>query len=248
MGLSEQLMLTMFPAAIQVTLTTDDNSVLQAGGECLRSYIAVSPDQVASFTDNQGKSGVIHIIAVAEHLLNPSGSEFSATFVGRLVTTLIQKVGSRLGDQLDLLLKAVLSKLQGAKTLSVVQSLIMVYAQLIHSQMDAVLMFLSSVPGPTGNSALHFVMSEWVSKQHMFYGSYESKVSLMALAKLLQYGVNNNDDRLNEITVKGDEVFSDLSGPRTRSTRAARPAQFTTVPLLAKLSKILLLEVGNLLE
>ena len=65
----------------------------------------------------------------------------------------------------------------------------------------------------------------------------------MALAKLLQYGVNNNDDRLNEITVKGDEVFSE-GGPRTRSTRASRPIQFTTVPLLAKLSKILL-QVGQ---
>ena len=55
----------------------------------------------------------------------------------------------------------------------------------------------------------------------------------MALAKLLQYGVNNNDDRINEITVKGDEVFSE-GGPRTRSTRSSRPTQFSTVPLLAK--------------
>ena len=69
--LSDQLMGTLFPAAIQVTLfacsdlhpplhcivqvslTTDDNTVLQAGGECLRSYISVAPQQVASFTDNQ---------------------------------------------------------------------------------------------------------------------------------------------------------------------------------------------------
>ena len=94
-------------------MTTDDNTVLQAGGECLRSYISVSPDQVAAFTDNQGKSGIVHIIAVAEHLLNPTGSEFSAAFVGRLVTTLIQKIGpSVLGDNLDRLLKAVLSKVQ----------------------------------------------------------------------------------------------------------------------------------------
>ena len=113
--LSDPLMMTMFPAAIQVTLTTDDNAVLQAGGECLRSYIAVSPYQVASFTDNQGKSGVVHIIAVAEHLLNPTGSEYSVTFVGRLVTTFIQKVGPRLGEHLDLLLKAVLSKTARSK-------------------------------------------------------------------------------------------------------------------------------------
>ena len=56
--LSDQLMVTLFPAAIQVSLTTDDNTVLQAGGECLRSYIAVAPEQVASFTDNQVKGAL----------------------------------------------------------------------------------------------------------------------------------------------------------------------------------------------
>jgi len=243
--LSDQLMLSLFPAAARLTLTTDDNTVLQAGGECLRAFISVAPDQVASFTDSQGKSGVVHIIAVAEHLLNPAGSEFSATFVGRLVTTLIQKVGPRLGDQLDLLLKAVLSKLQGAKTLSVVQSLLMVYAQLFHSQMEAVLQFLSNVPGPTGNSALHFVMTQWVAKHPDFYGSYESKVSTAALAKLLQYGVNSNDSRLGEIRVRGDEVFTE--GRATRSSRN-KPNQWTEVPLLAKLLKLLINEIQGVLE
>ena len=70
----------------------------------------------------KGKSGIHHIITVAEYLLNPVGSEFSATFVGRLVTSLIQRVGpAMLGDSLDRLLKAVLSKLTGARTLSVIQ-------------------------------------------------------------------------------------------------------------------------------
>jgi hypothetical protein len=71
----------------------------------------------------------------------------------------------------------------------------------------------------------------------------------MALAKLLQYGVNNNDDRLNEITVRGDEVFNENGGgPRTRSSRAARPEQWTSVPLLAKIFKLLLVEMNNQLE
>ena len=65
---------------------------------------------------------------------------------------------------------------QGAETLSVIQSLVLVYAQLIHSRLDGVLTFLSSVPGPTGNSALHFVMNERVTRQHLFYGAYETKV------------------------------------------------------------------------
>ena len=58
------------------------------------------------------------------------------------------------------------------------QSLLMVYAQLIQSQLGAVLNFLSSVPGPKGESGLHFVMTEWVNRQQMFYGAYENKVSL----------------------------------------------------------------------
>jgi len=242
--LPDPLILTMFPATVQVTLTTEDNSVLQAGGECLRSYVSVAPDQVVAFTDANGKSGVVHILSVAEHLLNPVGSEFSATFVGRLVTTLIQKVGPRLGDHLHHLLKAVLSKLQGAQTLSVIQSLIMVYAHLVHSQLDAVLQFLSSVPGPTGNSALHFVMSEWVARQSNFFGSYEAKVSIMAIAKLLQHGVNTNDSRLTEITVKGDQIHN--AGRSTRSS--AKPEQWTEIPLLAKLLKLLVNEMQSVIE
>ena len=58
----------------------------------------------------------------------------------------------------------------------ILQSLLMVYAQLMHSQLAAVLNFLSSVPGPTGESALHFVLTEWLSRQHVFYGAYENKV------------------------------------------------------------------------
>jgi len=242
--LSDSLMLSMFPAAIQVTLTTDDNAVLQAGGECIRSYLAVTPDQVVAFTDNNGKSGIVHVIAVAEHLLNPVGSEFSATFVGRLVTTLIQQMGTRLGDQLDMLLKAVLSKLQGAQTLTVAQSLIMVYAHLVHSQLEAVLQFLSSVPGPAGDSALAFVLAEWVAKQQQFFGCYESKVSITAIAKLLQHGVNSNDSRLTEITVRGDQVHSE--GRATRSAKKAE--QWTQVPLLAKLLKLLVNEMQNCVE
>ena len=56
------------------------------------------------------------------------------------------------------------------------QSLLLVYAQLIQTQLLPVINFLSSVPGPKGESALHFVMTEWVARQPMFYGNYESKV------------------------------------------------------------------------
>ena len=84
--------------------------------------MSVAPDQVCGFTDPDGKTGLWYMVQVAGHLLNPVGSEFTASFVGRLVTTLVQKAGiERLGADLDMLLKAVLSKLQGSVTLSVIQ-------------------------------------------------------------------------------------------------------------------------------
>ena len=68
------------------------------------------------------------------------------------------------------------------------QSLVMVYAHLIHTQLDAVLNFLSTVPGPTGQSALQFVLTEWCSRQHLFYGAYEQKVRYRKLGVCLYLG------------------------------------------------------------
>ena len=242
--LSDLVINRAFPAAVRSTLNTDDNAVMQSGGECLRAYVSVAPNQVSAFMDADGKTGLWYMVQVAAQLLNPTGSEFTATFVGRLVTTLIQKTGDRLGSDLDALLKAVLSKLQGSETLSVIQSLLMVYAQLVHTQLEAVLSFLCSVPGPTGETALDFVLTQWVSRQHLFYGAYETKVSIVALAKLLQHGVNNNDTRLQNIVVNGDLIMTAASNTaRTRSQKRTNPDQWTRIPVLVKIFKLLVQEL-----
>ena len=75
----------------------------------------------------------------------------------------------------------------------------------------------------------------------MFMIIWTTNIILITLTKLTNFIL-----RLNEITVKGDEVFNDTAGPRTRSTRSSRPAQFSMVPLLAKLTKLLLMEVNEI--
>ena len=42
----------------------------------------------------------------------------------------------------------------------------------------------------------------------------------MALAKLLQHAIEHNDSRLQEIEVKGDQIFCPTDGIRTRSKAA----------------------------
>ncbi|XP_029043182.1 importin-9 isoform X1 [Osmia bicornis bicornis] len=250
--LSSALVETAFPAACHCILNSDDNETLQSGGEVIRTYLSVAARQVMVHRDTDGQTGLQYVLQIVGQLLNPQSSEFTATFVGRLVTTLIRKAGNTLGENLDLLLKAVLSKMQRVETLTVVQSLLMIYAHLINTEFDAVLNFLSTVPGPTGQSALAFVLSEWVSRQHLFFGRYDRKVATIALCKILEYGVTHGDSRLNEITVKGDQIFSECTGNeegvRTRSKTESQPYQWTTVPVLAKIFKLIINELSNDIE
>uniref|UniRef100_A0A8P4GIS1 Importin 9 n=1 Tax=Dicentrarchus labrax TaxID=13489 RepID=A0A8P4GIS1_DICLA len=246
--LSEMLVCQAFPVVAQCTLRTDDNTIMQNGGECLRAYVSVALEQVAQWRDEQGKSGLWYVMQVVNQLLDPRTSEFTAAFVGRLVSTLISRAGTELGEQLDQILRAILSKMQQAETLSVMQSLIMVFAHLVHSQLEPLLEFLCSLPGPTGKPALEFVMTEWMSRQHLFYGQYEGKVSTVALCKLLQHGLNTDDKRLQDIVVKGEEIYSPEDGIRTRSKSAKNPERWTNIPLLVKIFKLIINELSTVVE
>ncbi|XP_070815325.1 importin-9 [Chaetodon trifascialis] len=246
--LSEMLVCQAFPVVAQCTLRTDDNTIMQNGGECLRAYVSVALEQIAQWRDEQGNSGLWYVMQVVNQLLDPRTSEFTAAFVGRLVSTLISRAGTELGEQLDQILRAILSKMQQAETLSVMQSLIMVFAHLVHSQLEPLLEFLCSLPGPTGKPALEFVMTEWMSRQHLFYGQYEGKVSTVALCKLLQHGLNTDDKRLQDIVVKGEEIYSPEDGIRTRSKSAKNPERWTNIPLLVKIFKLIINELSTVVE
>ncbi|XP_041836787.1 importin-9 [Melanotaenia boesemani] len=246
--LSEMLVCQAFPVVAQCILHTDDNTIMQNGGECLRAYVSVALEQIAQWRDEQGNGGLWYVMQVVNQLLDPRTSEFTAAFVGRLVSTLISRAGTELGEQLDQILRAILSKMQQAETLSVMQSLIMVFAHLVHSQLEPLLEFLCSLPGPTGKPALEFVMTEWMSRQHLFYGQYEGKVSTVALCKLLQHGLNTDDKRLQDIVVKGEEIYNPDDGIRTRSKSAKNPERWTNIPLLVKIFKLIINELSTVVE
>lgn len=170
---------------------------------------------------------------VTELLLNPMSNEFTAAFVGRLVITIVSKAGNYLGENIHLLLKAVISKMQLVESLSVIMSLVVTFAHLVVTQMEAVLNFLSTVPGPTGEPAMQFVLSHWLTRQQMFYGTYERKISTMALCKLFEHGVTTHDARLTSVKIRDlVEVASPgaMSKPRTRLSSASMQQQWVDVP------------------
>jgi len=173
--LSNSLLETAFPAIINCVMHTDDHAVMVAGGECLRSFINVSPEQICSYKNGEGVNCIMQVVATV--LLNPMNSEMTAAGqVGRLVITIITKMGSMLGQNVDMLLKAVISKMQNLECLKVIMNLVLIFAHLFLTQMDAVLNFLSTVPGPNGEPAMQFVLTNWLSRQNSFFGNYERKV------------------------------------------------------------------------
>jgi hypothetical protein len=73
--------------------------------------------------------------------------------------------------------------------------------------------------------------------------------SIIALTGLLEYAMTNNDVRFQTLVVPGDQIIYHQSGQtishRTRSKTSKQPEQWTRVPLVVKLFKILSLELQN---
>ncbi|KAI1307338.1 Importin-9 [Halotydeus destructor] len=253
--LSDTLM-RLFPVVSNCILkTVDDNSTMQNGGECLRAYVSRATEQIVAFKDPETNTdGLTIVMQVCLHLLDPRVNESCAAFVGRLISIVIMKASSYLGpDNIHLLLRSVLSKLQTAEALSVIQSLIMVFAHLFNHELTTVLDFLSSIPGPSGaRSALEFVLSQWLSRQHLFFGTYENKVCILALCKLLEHSVMNFSGdsglNLNLIQVPGEPVISDGAGIVTRSKSKGSANQWTSIPCSIKILKLLVQEIRNIEE
>jgi len=246
-SLSPALLEVAFPQMMHCVLESEDYSVLQSGGDCARAYLLNGTKQLMQWHDGNGQNGLFYVLKLISVLLSPKLNENSATFAGRLVSVFLSNCQEDLStEHVHMILRSVLSKLEQAKTLTVAQSLLSIFAHLVAKQVDVVVSFLSDLPGPSGDSALHFVMNEWCEKQDMFFGSYVKKLNVFAMSKLLEYGVTTNDSRMMEINVKGEEIYSEKI--RTRSQRAAAPKQWTVVPLLVKLYKLLLSDFSNYLE
>lgn len=75
------------------------------------------------------------------------------------------------------------------------------------------------------------------------------KLSIIALTGLLEYAMTNNDVGFQTLVVPGDQIIYQQPGQsvshRTRSKTSKQPEQWTRVPLVVKLFKILVLELQN---
>ncbi|KAI7871897.1 armadillo-type protein [Spinellus fusiger] len=232
----------MFPCLMQLAWGVPDNDLLQSIQECLKRFVTKDCEHIIQWHDPAGKSGLDYIIHFVAKLLDPSNTESEALFVGDLIVTLFQKAGSNIASVLPDLLNAVLVRLETTTYQPFIQSLVLVFAHLMISQQDTVLQFLK---GTTihGKSGLNILMPTWCDNHDSFSGYYSLKVSGIALSKLLLV----NDPVLQSMTVKGDIVVNPDGGIVTRSRAKRNPDQYTMIPLLTKIIKLLLSDLGNVL-
>ncbi|KAI8640342.1 armadillo-type protein [Parasitella parasitica] len=231
----------MFPSLMQLAWNVPVIDLLQSAQECLKQFISKDVDHIMRWHDQQGKTGLDYVIHFIAKLLEPTGTDSDALFVGDLIITLIQKAGSGIAPVLPNLLTAVLSRLLNTSHQPFIQSLVMVFAHLVISQQDTVFQFLCDT-NINGKSGLEILMTTWCENYDSFSGYYTIKVSTIALSKIF---LLSSDPRLQTITVNGEIVVNPNAGIVTRSRSKRNPDQYTTISLPAKIIKLLVSDATN---
>ncbi|TYZ61935.1 hypothetical protein PybrP1_001377 [[Pythium] brassicae (nom. inval.)] len=248
--LGAQVIQLVFEPLVAILLAVEDEKVLNAGAECLKWLVMFAVEPLAAYTTaGGGGSGIDATMRVAAKLLLPSLHDSCAICVGGLITQLLLKLGAALpAATVQSILTAVSARLATAELPSLVQSLCLVFARLVHSHGREILVVLEQLPAPAGTAApnmLVFVFATWIEKQSEFYGLYCIKVTTSALLAVAAW----NDPRINEITVVGSEADAPAgsaaaddgaaAGVRTRSRAKNAPGanqkQHVTVHFLTKL-------------
>jgi len=149
----------------------------------------------------------------------------------------LMKARAQVQAHVPALLKAVLDKLNAVSTVTNIQQLIMVFAQIIVQDMPSVMAFLTS------QGALGGVFTLWTKHQESFCGKYTLNVTIAALCKVFA----SRSPALAAVIVEGDEIVQAGAGIRTRSAAKKAPSAYQKIPLLAKIGKLLLKEYGQII-
>jgi hypothetical protein len=214
------LLNTVFVPVTALILDNDDAELLQNGAECLRGFVYTCGNLLVSHKLPNNAVPVQLLLNVIGKLLQPDLPESASMQVGDLISLLFTKVGSVLdSNTIQGILVATVRKLSTATSLSLIQTLVFLYAKLFLTLFDQTLQFLISNQAetivnnqPVKISALELVLIKWCDCQPSFFGKYKLKVTALGLIKLLQ----SSHKSLDSVKVIVD-VPSRHEGMRTRS-------------------------------
>lgn len=150
------------------------------------------------------ENGLFYILEFVGKLLGEGKSESDALFLGQLIATLVNKGGKLLSPVLPDLLRAMTYRLAKAKTVTFIQSFLLVYAYVMRNDLEAMLTFLQQLSINQPQDGLQLLIKVWLENHEYIHGSLARKMSCTSLANLmlLKHGI------LKEIQVKGDLIQS----------------------------------------
>ncbi|KAL1868216.1 hypothetical protein VTK73DRAFT_3809 [Phialemonium thermophilum] len=237
--LPEGVVAAALPKLTRLLLSSDEGEVLRPGAEAVKYMLMHDHHQVFGWHDENGRSGLEVCLLIIDRLLGPSVEDNAASEVGGLAAELVEKAGhERLGPFLPQLLQAVATRLESAQAAPFIQSLILVFARLSLVGAHDVVEFLSNIQ-INGQSGLQVVLSKWLENSINFAGYDEIRQNVIALSKLYSL----NDPRLAQTMVKGDLIITNSDKIMTRSRAKQNPDQYTIIPAMLKILKVLIEEL-----
>ncbi|TDL19426.1 ARM repeat-containing protein [Rickenella mellea] len=235
-GLGEGFFGTLAPSLFKCLREAEDRDVLQNGVQCLTWIIRKDVQQLLAWHDEAGQSGIDHVLAVIAKLLN-NQDESGGLVIGDLIIHLLRRASSAVIPVLPELLQAMVRRMVTAKTATFVQSLVIPFAFLIHTERDTVVTLLENT-NVDGRSGLDILIQTWCENAETFQGFWPTRVSTLGLTQLFV----SERPSLQNLIVKGELIVKPETKDviMTRSKAKMIPHEFTSIPFPVKALKILI--------
>ncbi|KAF8167572.1 armadillo-type protein [Crassisporium funariophilum] len=235
-GLGEGFFALLAPNLFSCLSEAEDRDVLQNGIACLTLIIRKDCNQLLSWHDGNGRSGLEGVLSLVARMLD-SQDESGGLQIGDLIIHLLRRAGEAVFPVLPQLLQAMVTRMTNAKTATFLQSLVIPFAFLINNQRDTVLTLLESMD-IGGRSGLDILIQTWCENAETFQGFWPSRISTLALTQLFL----SERKSLQNLTVKGDIIIRPETKNviMTRSRTKTTPHEFTPVSFPVKALKIIL--------
>ena len=164
----------IFPLLVDIALESEDVFLLLHTTSCLRTFIAISHEKIKQLKITK------RILEVAKKMLKPETNESTAVFLGNFIIQIFSKISPKIDTDI---LMGVIEKIRKCRIPTIVQSLVLVYARLIHTNPDKIIKFLSET-SVNNKISLKVVLDKWLLHQPLFRGNYAKNTTFSALLKI----------------------------------------------------------------
>ena len=230
------------PRLCRLIFADADIYLSQTATLTIKYMLTNDKDQVFSYVDPEHhKTGLEMCFLVIGHLLGPQVEDVSAAEVGELASSVVEKAGpAALGSSMHELLQILVERLATAEHLSLIQSLISVFARLTTLNAAELIDYLATqVVANKQSSGLAVVLARWLENASNFAGFEAVSQSSTALATIYR----THDPRIAAIEVNGDLIPDTSSRIKTRSMAKNAPIRYTRISAPLKLVKVLVAEL-----